>query len=207
MDGSLLISTHLSSLFPQSRALSIYVETQRVDAPLSSIEKESDPAEHALYSSVLHTPSTGTVLLRVLHGGFIVEIVSLSTQNQPLRFIFPSPVLLSPAIFLWGNDEIHLITVTATGSVYRAVIPVGGSLELWRNRTQSIWTSEYLVKNFGVSMEGLVHIHGAHCVFIGQPSGSLMRLETEYTGSGRSDGEFMVVARNSVKLTILSLHR
>ncbi|KAJ3863652.1 nucleoporin Nup120/160-domain-containing protein [Lentinula novae-zelandiae] len=190
MDGSLLISTHISSLFPQSRALSIYVETQRVDAPLSSIEKESDPAEHALYSSVLHTPSTGTVLLRVLHEGFIVEIVSLSTQNQPLRFIFPSPVLLSPAIFLWGNDEIHLITVTATGSVYRAVISVGGSLELWRNRTQSIWTSEYLVKNFSVSMEGLVHIHGAHCVFIGQPSGSLMRLETEYTGSGRSDDEW-----------------
>ncbi|GAW08242.1 Nuclear pore complex protein [Lentinula edodes] len=39
-------------------------------------------------------------------------------------------------------------------------------------------------------MEGLVHIHGPHCVFIGQPSGSLMRLETEYTGSGRSDDEW-----------------
>ncbi|KAJ4481914.1 hypothetical protein J3R30DRAFT_3656103 [Lentinula aciculospora] len=188
--GYLLIGTHLSSLFPQSRALSIYVQTQRVNTPLSSIERESDPAEHALYSSVLQTPSTGTILLRVLHGGLIVEFVSLSTQNQPLRFVFPSAVLLSPGIFLWENDEIHFIAVTITGSIYRAVIPTGGGLELWHNRTQKIWISEYLIKNFSGTMKGLVHIHSTHCVFIGLPNGSLMRLETEYAGSERLDGEW-----------------
>ncbi|KAJ4472069.1 nucleoporin Nup120/160-domain-containing protein [Lentinula aciculospora] len=190
MDGSLLIGTHLSSLFPQSRALSIYVQTQRANTPLSSIQRESDPAEHALYSSVLQTSSTGTILLRVLHGGLIVELVSLATQNQPLRFVFPSAVLLAPGIFLWENDEIHFIAVTITGSIYRAVIPTGGGLELWHNRTQNIWISEYLIKNFSGTMKGLVHIHSTHCVFIGLPNGSLMRLETEYAGSGRLDDEW-----------------
>ncbi|KAJ3743459.1 nucleoporin Nup120/160-domain-containing protein [Lentinula detonsa] len=190
MDGSLLIGTHLSSLFPQSRALSIYIQTQRVDTPLPTIEKESDPAEHAIYSSILHTPPTGTILLRVLHGGLIAELVSLSSQKQPLRFVFPSPILLSPAIFLWENDEIHLIAVAITGSVYRTVIPIGGGLELWHDQTQNIWTSEYLVKNFSGTMNGLVHIHGAHCVFVGLSNGFLMRLETEYTGSGRLDDEW-----------------
>ncbi|KAJ3777455.1 nucleoporin Nup120/160-domain-containing protein [Lentinula raphanica] len=190
MDGSLLVGTHISSLFPQSRASSIYIQTQRVDTPLVTSEKETDPAEHAIYSSILHTPPTGTILLRVLHGGLIVELVSLSTKIQPLRFVFPSPVLLSPAIFLWENDEIHLIAVTTNESVYRAVISIGGGMELWHNRIQDIWTSEYLIKSFSGTMNGLVHVHGAHCVFIGLHNGSLMRLETEYTGSGKLEDEW-----------------
>lgn len=190
MDGSLLVGTHISSLFPQSRALPIYIQTQRLNTPLPSVEKESDPAEHALYSSVLHTPTTGTVLLRVLHGGLIVELVSLSTQQQPLRFIFPSPVLLSPGIFLWEADELHLIAVATTGSVYRIVIPIGGNLDIWRDQSQNIWTSEYLIKNFSGKLEGHALVQGSHCVAIGLPNGSLMRLETEYTGAGRLDGEF-----------------
>lgn len=190
MDGSLLIGTHISSLFPQSRALSIYIQTQQLNTPLSSVEKESDPAEHAIHSSVLHTPLTGTVLLRVLHGGLIVELVSLSTQLQPLRFVFPSPVLSSPAIFLWESHELHLIAVTNIGSLFRVVIPIGGNLDIWRDQTQNIWTSEYLIKNFLGALEGLVHIQGTHCVAVGLPNGALMRLETEYTGSGRLDGEF-----------------
>ncbi|KAE9395644.1 hypothetical protein BT96DRAFT_997448 [Gymnopus androsaceus JB14] len=190
MDGSLLVGTHISSLFPQSRALSIYVQTQQLNTPLSSVEKESDPAEHASYSSVLHTPPTGTILLRVLHGGLIVELVSLSTQLQPLRFVFPSPVLSSPAIFLWESDELHLITVTTIGSLYRVVIPIGAGLDVWRDQSQNIWTSEYLIKNFSGALEGLVHIQGTHCVAIGLPNGSLLRLETEYIGSGRHDDEW-----------------
>ncbi|KAF5393577.1 hypothetical protein D9757_000399 [Collybiopsis confluens] len=190
MDGCLLVGTHLSSLFPQSRASSVYIQTQRLNTPLPSVEKDSDPAEHALYSSVLHTPITGTILLRVLHGGLIIELVSLSTQLQPLRFVFPSPVLLSPAIFLWESDELHLIAVTTTGSVYRAVIPIEGGLEIWRDKAQNIWTSEYLIQNFSDTLEGLVHVQGTHCVAIGLPNGSLMRLETEYSGAGRRDDEW-----------------
>ncbi|KIK65722.1 hypothetical protein GYMLUDRAFT_158902 [Collybiopsis luxurians FD-317 M1] len=190
MNGCLLIGTHLSSLFPQSRASSVYIQTQRLNTPLGSTEKDSDPAEHAIYSSILHTPITGTILLRVLHGGFIIELVSLSTQLHPLRFVFPSPVLLSPAVFLWESDELHLLAVTTTGSVYRAVIPIEGGLEIWRDQVQNIWTSEYLIQNFSGTFEGLVHVQGTHCVAIGLPNGSLMRLETEYSGSGRRDDEW-----------------
>lgn len=188
MDVGFLVATQLSSLFPYP-ATSIPLQTARQGIPLPPGPHESDPpAEHATHSSVLHSPATGTVLLRVLHGGLIIELISLSTDVLPIRFIFPAAVLPSPAIFLWETTELHVLAVTDAGSLYRLVIPVGSGRELWRNQTANIWPREYLLKNISDTEGSLVHAHGTHCVAIGLSNGSLLRLENDYIGEG-SDGE------------------
>jgi len=190
MDGSLLVATQLSSLFPSSQSTAIPISTTRQKIPLPPAHKETDPlAEHATYSSLLHTPTTGTILLRVLHGGLILEIISLSTEVPPIRFVFPAAVLPSPAIFLWESSELHVLAVTTTGSLYRLVITVGSEHELWRDQVGNIWSREYLIKNIAESVEGLVHVQGTHCVAIGLPNGSLLRMETENLGYEDNDGE------------------
>ncbi|KAJ7590746.1 nucleoporin Nup120/160-domain-containing protein [Mycena floridula] len=187
-EKGLLVGAELSSLFSTSQAASVVIQTQRQDTPLSS-DTVSLP-EHATHASLLHTPSTGTILLRVLHGGLIIQLVSLSTDVPPLQFVFPSPVLPSPAIFLWESNELHLLAVTVSGSVYRLVVPIRDGMHLWRDNSGSVWTREYLIQSYSGPMEGLVHVQGTHCVVVGLPSGSLMRLDADYLGNEGSEDEW-----------------
>ncbi|KAF8211558.1 nucleoporin Nup120/160-domain-containing protein [Mycena galopus ATCC 62051] len=190
MDRGLIVAAQLSSLFPSVQATSIPIQTTRHTTSLPPVPTASDPpTEHASYSSVLHTPNTGTILLRVLHGGLILELVSLSTSVPPVRFVFPALVLPSPAVFLW-ETEIHIVAVTDTGSLYRLVLPLDGGVDLWLHQTANTWTREYHIKNFSGTITGLVHVQGTHCVVISQPNGSILRLETEFLGSNGSEDEW-----------------
>jgi nuclear pore complex protein Nup160 len=189
MDRGLLVSAHLSSLFPSSQATSIPLHTLRQNTPLPPSAKDSDPpAEHASYASVLHTTTTGTIVLRVLHAGLILELVSLSTDVPPIRFVFPAAVLPSPALFLWESHELHVLAVTTTGSLYRLVLPVGSGQQLWQDQLAGHWCREYLITNMVGSMQGLVQVQGTHCVAIGLSNGSLLRLETEVLGENDVHG-------------------
>lgn len=188
MDVGFLVAAQISSLFPL-QATSIPLQTARQDTPLPPPPHDSDPPpEHAIFSSVLHTPTTGTILLRVLHGGLIVELIALSTDVLPIRFIFPSPIISSPAIFLWESTELHLLAVTEAASLYRVVIPIGNGHDLWRDHTPNIWPREYLIQTPNILKECLVRVHGIHCVVIGMPNGLLLRLENDYIGE-ESDGK------------------
>ncbi|KAK1217352.1 hypothetical protein PQX77_019987 [Marasmius sp. AFHP31] len=191
MDGSLLVATQLSSLFPATQAVTVPVETKRTNTPYLPDEEPSDLNEHASYSSVLHEQSTGTILLRLLDKGLVLELISLSTSEvPPIRFIFPSAVLPSPSLLVWRDSEIHIIAVTVTGSVHRLVLPIGPGYTLWKDNVHSRWASEYLIKNGAAELDGVVHVHGCDCVVIGMKSGALLRLETEYTGMESSEDDW-----------------
>ncbi|KAG6820164.1 hypothetical protein H0H93_004427 [Arthromyces matolae] len=180
MDTSFLVATQLSSLFPLP-PISIPLQTLRQGVPLPPTLDDSDPPpEQATYSSVLYTQATGTILLRVLHGGLIIEITSLSAEVPAIRLVFPSAVMQSPAMFLWETSEIHVLAVTNTGSLFRIVIPIGMGRELWEMQTTNIWNREYLLKNVEEVQGGLVYVQGIHSVLVGFRNGSLLRLENDY---------------------------
>ncbi|KAF9008833.1 nucleoporin Nup120/160-domain-containing protein [Cyathus striatus] len=187
MEEYFLIATQLSSLntLPPT---SIPIQTSRQKIPLPPDPSDSDPhVEHATYSCVLNTPTTGTVLLRLVHGGVIIELSSLSSQIIPLRFVFPAVIATAPAIFLWDNSEIHVIAVTNTGSLYRLVVPVRAR-NLWHNQIEGIWPREYLIKSFSEdSILGLVHVQGTHSVAISMPNGSLLRLDADFGYDGNEE--------------------
>lgn len=181
-ERTLLVAAQLSSLFSPAQATSVSLTTTRQNTPLPQFNDAQVLPEHATHSSVIHTPITGTILLRVLHGGLILELVSLSSDISPIRFVFPSSILPAPAIFLWDSHQLHVIAVTVTGSLYRLVIDIGENMQLWRNHVETISFREYLIKNYSGTLDGLVHVQGTHCVVIGQPNGSLLRLDAEYLG-------------------------
>nr|GAT46227.1 predicted protein [Mycena chlorophos] len=187
MERGLIAAAQLSSLFPPAQATSITIHTTR-PTPSLTPDASTLPVEHASHAALLHTPVTGTILLRVLHGGVILEIVSLSTGVAPLRFVFPSPVLSAPAIFLW-ESELHILAVTNAGSLYRLTVPVDPGMGLWLRQANTISQSEYHIKHFvGTgTMDGLVHVHGTHCIIISQHGGSILRLESEYWQSSGVD--------------------
>ncbi|KAF7331760.1 hypothetical protein MKEN_00055900 [Mycena kentingensis (nom. inval.)] len=189
MDRGLVVAAQLSSLFPAAQAIAIPIQSRHTPS-LAAVEPPSTiPTEHASYSAVLHTPLTGTVLLRVLHGGLILEVVSLSTSVPSVRFVFQSLVLSAPAIFLW-ESELHILAVTNDGSLYRLVIPLDAGMVLWLRQTANIWHCEYRIKHVAGTVNGLVHVHGTHCILISQPGGSILRLESEYPGQDNGVDEW-----------------
>lgn len=188
MNG-LLVATQLSSLYPSSQITSVPLQTSRRNTPLASGPSESDPpAEHALFSTVLHTPTTGTIFLRVIHGGLILELISLSTDVPPIRFVLPAPVVSSPAIFLWESFELHVLAVTSLGSLYRLVLPAS-TAKLWHDPVTKDWCREHIVQNIHGNIQGVVHVQGPHTVVIGPSNGAILRLEVEILGDNSNGGE------------------
>lgn len=186
---SFLVATHLSSL-NSSPTTSIPIQTTRQNLPLPPASKESDtPAEHAIYTSILNTPTTGTILLRLIHGGLIIELVSLSIPLSPMRLVFPALILPSPAVFLWDTTGLHILAVTDAGSLYRVVIPINGR-NLWQDQLENVWYREYTLRNFPGNAEGcFAHAQGTHCVAVSMPNGSLLRLEADFVGYDGQEGE------------------
>lgn len=188
MDDHFLVATHLSSLQLPAPS-TVIIQTARQNAPLPSNIQNDLPEEHATYSFVLNTLTTGTVLLRLIHGGLIVELVSLSTQVPPIRFVFPAVVLPSPSLFLWEESELHLLLVTDIGSLYRLLIPING-LKLWQDHIDNIWPREHFIQNLPPECvkNCLVHPQGTHCVAVSLPNGVMLRLEAEAMGYDGHDG-------------------
>ncbi|KAF9246881.1 nucleoporin Nup120/160-domain-containing protein [Melanogaster broomeanus] len=186
--GHILVATQLSSLFPSSDAPSIALQTSRRNVTPTTPTADGDlHPEHASFSSVIHVQHAGPVLLRVLHGGLIVELTPLSSQIPPIRFVFPVPVLSAPAVFALAEQELHLLAVTVTGSLYRLVLPTTNPNLLWHDEVAPNWCREYVIKGVADLSKGIVHVHGLHCVAVGLANGSLLRIETERIGDDTCD--------------------
>lgn len=190
MEGFCLVATHLSSLNTSSPS-SVVVSTARQNAPLPATTPENDlPAEHATCSAIFTTPTTGTILLRVIHGGVLVELSALSSPVAPLRIIFPALVVSKPALFLWQETELHLLIMTDIGSLFRLLIPIDG-FKLWQDQTASVWPREYFIRN--ISREHIrqcaFHAQGTHSVAVSLPNGDLLRIEAESLGYDGHEGK------------------
>jgi hypothetical protein len=189
MEGGVLVSTQVSALFPSARATSIPIQTSRRNAPLPPPPTESDPpVEHALDSLVFHSDVTGTILLRVIHAGLIIELISLTRDIPQIRFVFPAPVLNSPALFFWQPNELHLIVVTKTASLYRLILPARDPARLWNDPLGRNWCREYHIKNATGHSLSTSQVQSTYSVALALDHGSTVRIEATYIGDEVEDG-------------------
>ena len=178
-----LISTHLSDIYSPFQTDAVSVQTSKSHVPFPPTPADDEPPiEHAQHASFFHSVQTGAILLRLIHNGLIVELVSLSTDTPPIRFVFPYTVLPIPALVLWESRELHVLAVTASGSLYRLVIPIQSSQRLWSTPMVNNWCREYHLKNVQDSLQGLVHVHDPHSLVLALTNGSLIRLDAETIG-------------------------
>lgn len=184
-----LISTHLSDVYSPLRTDSISISTSKPHVPFPPRASDDEPpSEHAQYASFFHSVQTGLILLRLIHNGLILELVSLSTETSPVRFVFPYTVLPNPAVVLWETRELHIIAVTASGSLYRLVLPLQTPQQLWSTHMVNNWCREYHLKYTQEHLQALVQVQGTHTVALGLPDGSLIRLDAETIGDKTTAG-------------------
>ena len=176
MPRSILASVHISSIYPASLATIVHIDTSRSDLPIPEVEPDV-LLEHASFSSAFSSNSTGTILLRVIHGGLILEIIPLST-GIPTRFSFPAQIILSPAILLHQLSELHIFVVTSSGSIFVLVFPLSAqNLPVFDvTRPARVWCNEYLITTPSDELEGPVHVKDIDCVLIGMKKGRFLRL-------------------------------
>ena len=188
MQSSILVAAQVSSLFPSSHALNVPVKTRR--PRLNDSLQSSSDSEHAIYAEIYNIDITGSILLRVIHDGHILELISLSTDAPPLRFIFADPVIPNPTVMGNPNQEIHIIAVTTAGSLFRIVVPVPDAAPLWQSTTiPSISIREYLVNKWRADWSAvLVHVQSTYWVTLASADGAILRLDAEQVGQDDEDG-------------------
>lgn len=186
MDSHVLVAAQISSLFPSTSSITVVVNTRRADAPLPP----TSDSEHAVFAEIFHHELTGDILWRVIHDGQVLELVSLSTDAPPIRFIFPAVLLPSPSI-VWSHQGLHILAITSIGSLFRVVVPISDGTPLWQATSLgNIRPREYIIQRLkGGSDPALVHVQGLHCVVAGLQDGSVLRLETEDFGEDGENGE------------------
>lgn len=186
-----LAATHLSPLYPPPQATTLVVSTKQTNAPLPTLTADADlPLEHATYSQISDSPSTGSILMRLIHGGLILELIPLTRKANPLRIVFPEVVLPYPSLTLWDHQELHVIAVTSIGSLFRVVLPISDGEVVWHNLSAPRkWWREYVVARLqGNTSRALVKVQGGDCVAISLPDGSLLRLDIRVLGNDTDDG-------------------
>ncbi|KAH8835198.1 hypothetical protein DL96DRAFT_1573284 [Flagelloscypha sp. PMI_526] len=167
MESGLLVSAHHSTLFPSS-------EIEPLRLPSS---RYGHSGQHASQAVVLDTPSTGSLLLRVLHADTVLELLSLASKVSPIRFLFPSPICSAPAMFLDEEASfLYILAVTTSGSLYRLGVPIFPRYELWGPHP-TVDHDEYLIRNAIAPLENIT------CVIVALPQGSILRLELDDKGT------------------------
>jgi hypothetical protein len=187
-----LISTHLSDVYSPLQTESISISTSKPHVPFPPQASDDEPPpEHAQYASFFHSVQTGLILLRLIHNGLILELISLSTETPPIRFVFPYTVLPNPALVLWETRELHILAITASGSLYRLVLPLQTPQQLWSTHMVNNWCREYPLKYVQEYLQGQVQVQGTHTVAVGLTDGSLIRLDAETIGDKTTAGPSM----------------
>lgn len=191
MDSHVLVAAQISSLFPPTSATTVVVNTKQKDVPLLP----NSESEHASFADIFYHELSGTILLRVIHDGQVLELVSLSTDAPAIRFIFPATILPNPAI-LWGPSGLHVIAVTSIGSVYRLIIPLSDGMPLWQATPLSaIRIREYEIRGPRGNLDtALAHVQGLYCVAVGFEDGSLLRLDADDVGEESQGGEVLTLS-------------
>lgn len=175
MANRILVGAHLSSLFSPEHIRIVPVNTSRRNIPLPPPPTESDPPpEHCLHASTFDSQETGTIYIRLLHNGLVLELLTLTNDTKPIRFVFPSPVIPAPSIGIVGS-ELHVLALTSAGSLYRLTLPCRPP-RLWLEPSTPDWQYEYHLKNPQVLTNAVVQVQDLDTVFVGLANGSLLRL-------------------------------
>lgn len=177
MARTILASVHVSSIYPPSNATVIPVDTVRQDIP----PPEVDPdvlQEHASFASTFLSSETGTIFIRIVHGGHILELTTLST-GRTVRFAFPAPILPAPAILLHQLSEVYVFAVTTSGTLFTLIFPVSAeeNIPVFDVAPGTGWCKEYTINTPMEDFEGPVHVKDIDCVVVGLSKGRFLRLD------------------------------
>lgn len=176
-DPHLLVASHISAAFGPPKRVQIPT-SRRATTPVQHTVGTLE--NHAIYASVCADDRVRNVLLRVVNGGYHLELTLLDSDDEPTRFEFPERILPMPAVVPSFSNEksAEILALTCDGTLYRLVYPLA------RRQYLETPTKEWCAKHSIYSsvprpLHGIALVHNDQTVVITLENGALLRMDVQ----------------------------
>ncbi len=173
-----VVSTNVSSLYNTSRIRNVPIQTVLRDIGIAdpNIGAELLP-EHASFASYSNLGDHPSLLVRLTNNNFTLQLFALNSDSQPISFTFQSPVLPDPFVIPDLSRELHIIACTASGSVYRLVLPPPGYWEDAVGASSNEWQQEHVISSASRESLSSFYVSDTGSAFVGLRDGGIVKLQ------------------------------
>jgi len=176
-DPHLLVASHISAAFGPPKRVRVPTSRRATNSTRHTVETLEN---HAIYASICADDRVGNILLRVVNGGYHLELTLLDSDDEPTRFEFPERILPMPAVVSshLNQKSVEVLALTCDGTLYRLVYPLEG------RQYQETPTKEWCIQHSIYSsipkpLRGLALVHNSWTVVITLENGALLRLDAQ----------------------------
>ncbi len=174
-DPHLLVASHISAAFGPPKRVQVPT-SRRATRPIQ--HKVETLENHAIYASICADDRVGNILLRVINGGYHLELTLLDSDDEPTRFEFSERILPMPAVVPshLNQRSAEVLALTYDGTLYRLVYPLEG------RQYHEIPTKEWCARHSIYSsvprpLHGIALVHNEQRVVIALENGALLQMD------------------------------
>ena len=178
-DPHLLVASHISAAFGPPKRVQVPT-SRRVTNPIR--HKVETLENHAIYASICADDRVGNILLRVINGGYHLELTLLDSDDEPTRFEFPERILPMPAVVPSNliQRSAEVLALTCDGTLHRLVYPLEGR-QYHEIPTKEWCTQHGIYSSVPRPLYGIALVHNERTVVIALENGALLLMENHGT--------------------------
>ena len=178
-DPHLLVASHISAAFGPPKRVQVPT-SRRMTNPIR--HKVETLENHAIYASICADDRVGSILLRVINGGYHLELTLLDSDDEPTRFEFPERILPMPAVVPshLNQRSAEVLALTCDGILHRLVYPLEGR-QYHEIPTKDWCTQNSIYSSVPRPLQGIALVHNEQIVVIALENGALLRMDAHGT--------------------------
>jgi Nucleoporin Nup120/160 len=171
----LLVASHISAAFGPPRHVQVPTSRQATNTVQHTAETLEN---HAIYASICADDRVGNVLLRIVNGGYHLELTLLDSDDEPTRFEFPERILPMPAVVPSHLNQMsaEVLALTCDGTLYRLVYPLEGR-QFHETPVKEWCTQSSIYSSIPRPLRGIALVHNKETVVITLENGALLRID------------------------------
>jgi len=178
-DPYLLVASHLSAAFGPPKRVQVPTSRRATNSIRHTVETLEN---HAIYASICADDRVGNILLRVIKGGYHLELTLLDSDDEPTRFEFPERILPMPAVVPshLNRQSAEVLALTCGGTLYRLVYPLEG--RQYDEIPTNEWCTQHTIySSVPKPLHGIALVHNERTVVVTLEDGALLRMDAQGT--------------------------
>ena len=176
-DPHLLVASHISAAFGPPKRVQVPTSRRATNSIRPAVETLES---HAIYASICTDDRVGNILLRVVNGGYHLELTLLDSDDEPTRFEFPERILPMPAVVPspLNQKSAEVLTLTCDGTLYRLIYPLE-ERQYHQTPTKEWCIQHSIYSSVPKPLRGLALVHDSWTVVITLENGALLRMDAQ----------------------------
>ena len=176
-DPRLLVASHISAAFGPPKRVQVPTSRRATNSIQHTVETLKN---HAIYASICADYRVGNILLRIVNGGYHLELTLLDSDDEPTRFEFPERILPMPAVVPshLNQKSAEVLALTCGGNLYRLVYPLEG--RQYHEIPTREWCAQHSIySSVPRPLRGVALVHNERTVIVTLENGALLRMDAQ----------------------------